>query len=320
MSAPPTVRAAHARLAALRRDRPNDEQAIHDARRALDVARGRAGRDSSRPPAGRCIVVSGCSFCGLPATAGNRGGGGAGRARLDLALDVCSDCASLDPDRPGAAPRAAARLLGADEEDQHLPEALRLEPGALDGLLVEDPGDPLRTARRAPAARPWAHVPAATLAALGRAEAKGRELELRAGRARRAPASAGPPASPQGCLLCGAGTSGSWRRVLTSVFTAGPGLVEGHLCSTCSRAHGAVGAVGATLVEQAYLAAAGITWPAGVRAPSVRPWIATGLPPGDPWSWVNVRRPEPDPTAADLAAEVAGLRAEVAALRAGGAT
>lgn len=40
--ATPTVRAAHARLAALHRHRPGDEAAIFAARRELDVARAAA--------------------------------------------------------------------------------------------------------------------------------------------------------------------------------------------------------------------------------------------------------------------------------------
>ena len=252
----------------------------------------------------------------MPATPGSGRRTGAARARLDLAPRVCADCATLDPDRPGAALRAAARVLGEGEGDPFFEEALRSEPGALDGLLYYDPADPLRSGRRPPQPRPWAHVPAATLDALRRAKARGLELAAAADLTRSAPAESGPPSGPPGCLLCGVSASVSWRRVVASVLAAGPGLVEGHLCRACSSAHDRIGAVGPTLVEQAWLEAAGVTWPAGVRPPAVRPWVATGLPPGDPWRWVDVRPPGPDPAAADLAAEVAGLQREVAALRA----
>lgn len=123
----------------------------------------------------------------------------------------------------------------------------------------------------------------------------------------------------RGLLLCGAGTSGSWRRVLSFVLTARPSLMEGHLCATCPRAHDEVGELGPTLVEQASLDAPGNL--AGGRP------RALGAAAGDdrsatrrPVELVSVRSPEPDAAAAGLAAEVAELRAELAALRTGGAT
>jgi hypothetical protein len=259
--------------------------------------------------------VSACAFCGLPAAVGDRRPSGSRRARLDLAPQICADCATLDPERPGAALRAAARVLGVPEEDPYLHEALKAEAGALDGLLFADPGDPLRSGRRSPQREPWAHVPERTMDALRRAQARGLELWVLADRAQIAPAEAGPPSGPPGCLLCGVGTSAWWRHVLTAALTSGPGHVEGHLCAACSVAHDRVGAVGPTLVEQAYMGAAGVTWPAGVRPPAVRPWVATGLPPGEPWIWVDLRPPEPCPTVEQLAAQVAELRAEVGALR-----
>ncbi|WP_343899135.1 hypothetical protein, partial [Nocardioides aquaticus] len=105
-----------------------------------------------------------CSFCGVPADLGTAPA--AGRARLDLDAAVCAACMTLDPARPGAALRAAARLLGADEDDPHLREALLDEDGALDGLLYGDPGDPLSSGYRAPQRAPWGHVSRQTRADL----------------------------------------------------------------------------------------------------------------------------------------------------------
>lgn len=256
-----------------------------------------------------------CAFCGVPAEEGDRRPSGAARARVDLEPPVCVDCATLDPDRPGAALRAAARVLGAAEEDSFLHEALKTEDCAFDGLMYVDPGDPLRARGRPPQREPWLHVPSATRAALRRAQARGLEAWERADRARPAPAEVGPPSGPPACLLCGVGASTSWRRVLTSALTPGPEHVEGHLCAACSAAHDRVGAVGPSLVERAWLDAAGVVWAPGCRPPAVRAWVATGLPPGEPWAWVDLRPAEPEPTVEQLAAQVAELRAEMAVLR-----
>lgn len=99
-----------------------------------------------------------CGFCGLPAEPTGARPAGAPAARMDIEVPVCVECVSLGPDRPGAALRAAGRVLGVDEDDPHLHAALSEDRGAFDGLLCSDPHDPLR-ARRAPQTEPWGHVP-----------------------------------------------------------------------------------------------------------------------------------------------------------------
>lgn len=250
-----------------------------------------------------------CGFCGLPARPSGARPAGAPAARMDTEVPRCAECASLEPDRPGAALRAAGRVLGVDEQDPHLHAALSEDEAAFDGLLYADPHDPLR-GRRAPQTEPWAHVPSATRAALARALARSHELRG----AKPAPdGPSRPPSGPPGCLLCGDGLAAKWRRVVTSALTPGPGLVEGHLCEACAAAHDRVGAMGPPLVKQAFRQArvldeAGLLGVSGLRA-----WVATGLPPGEPWAWIETREPAQDPVAA-LQAELAELRRQVAAL------
>lgn len=243
-----------------------------------------------------------CAFCGLPAEAVAAG-------RMDVVARACGDCVTLRPAEPGAALRAAARVLGADEGDPHLREALAEDEGCLDGLMYADPADPLRSVGRAPQAEAWAHVPPATRDALRSARARGLELRVRSGRDR-PPAEGPPPHGPAGCLVCGLASSASWRRVTTGALAPG-GLVEGHLCAACSAVHDEVGAVGPSLVERAAAAHAGIRWSDEMRAPGLRAWVSTGLPAGEPWAWVDLRmpEPEPEPTLADLARRVAALEA-----------
>jgi hypothetical protein len=253
-------------------------------------------------------VTAACEFCGIPAD-------GPPAGRMDLVARACGECATLRPAEAGATLRAAARVLGADEGDPHLLEALEDDDDALDGLLYADPADPLRAGRRAPQVVPWAHVPAATRDALRRARARGLEARLRAGGTR--PAAEGPPPSgPAGCLVCGRARSGSWRRVITAALARGPALVEGHICVACQAAHDEAGALGPSLVERAALAHAGLRWAEETTVPGLRAWADTGLPPGEPWAWVDLRPPEPEPTVRDLLAEVADLRAALERLEA----
>jgi hypothetical protein len=254
-------------------------------------------------------VSAACAFCGVPADAPSG-------ARMDLVARTCGECATLRPEEPGAALRAAARVLGADEEDPHLREALTDDHHALDGLLYADPGDPLRSGRRAPQSEPWTHVPDATRDALRRARARGLELRVRGAARRKAAGESAPPSGPAGCLVCGRARASSWRRVTTAALTLGPALAEGHLCGACQTAHDEAGALGPSLVERAALAHAGVTWTEDVTVPGLTAWAATGEPPGEPWAWVDLRPPEPEPTIRDLLAEVAVLRAEVEVLKA----
>ncbi len=247
--------------------------------------------------------MTACAFCGVAAQP----------APGYLDSPVCGDCATLEPEDPGSLLRAAARLLGA-EDDRHLRRALREEDGALDGLMFASPGDPLAPRGRRPQAEPWAHVREATRAALERARARSEEL-----RRERPEPDAGPPSGPPGCLLCGVGAAASWRRVVTSALTRGPDLVEGHLCPQCSEAYDRAGAVGPSLVERAARAHAGLAWSEEARTPGLRAWVATGLPPCEPWSWVDrLHEPEPDLEPLDaLRLQVADLAARVAALEEG---
>lgn len=252
-----------------------------------------------------------CSYCGIAAEQG-AGRSQASSARMELDTVVCGGCAALDPDRPGSALRAAARLLGVLEVDRHLAEALYEEAGALDGVMYADPGDPLVGRSRAPQREPWKHVGPGTWAALERARVRADELRESAGRPR---PETPPPSGPSGCLLCGVGASASWRRVLTASLTPGPDHVEGHFCADCSEEHDRVGAVGPSLIESAARTHAGLPPEGEVRQRALKAWVATGLPPGEPWSWVDLRPPEPDPDPVDEArAQLADLAARVAEL------
>lgn len=84
---------------------------------------------SPRPERARSAAPPGCAFCGLACPVSSIEADGVGRARMELALRTCADCASLDPHR------SAAHLLGVAEENAYLTEALKAEPGALDGLI-----------------------------------------------------------------------------------------------------------------------------------------------------------------------------------------
>ena len=251
----------------------------------------------------------------MPAPAGPRAPTSTGKplARMDLDTVVCGECATLEPGRPGSLLRAAARVLGAAEDDPYLEEALREDGAALDGLLYADRDDPLRLRARSPQREPWQHVPRETRGALRRAQARAVELRVLADRDRQVGETA-PPSGPAGCLLCGVGASARWRRVLTRALTPGPDHVEGHVCAACSEAYDRVGAIGPSLVERAARAHAGV--PAEVPLPGLRAWVATGLPPGEPWAWVDLRPPEPGPDPVEaMGVLVAELRAEVAAPR-----
>jgi hypothetical protein len=260
------------------------------------------------------VTATACAFCGLPVALGNRAPRGRSRARMDLDPPACAECSTLEPGRPGALLRAAARVLGADEADPHLLKALADDDDALDGLLYSDPAEPLIAGRRAPQSEPWAHVPALTRDALRRARARGLELRLAVDCAPPAEKTA-PPSGPAGCLVCGAATSASWRRVTTAALTRGPELVEGHLCGACQLARDKTGAVGPSLVERAALTHAGVTRPEEMTVPGLTAWVAAGEPAGEPWGWIDLRVPGPEPAVRDLLAEVAALRSEVEALK-----
>lgn len=239
------------------------------------------------------MSAAACVFCGVSADLDAVVPTGRLMTRMDLDTIVCGECATLEPDRPGGALRAAARVLGAAEEDPYLHDALREDNGALDGLLYADPGDPLRLRARTPQHEPWQHVPRETRAALARALERSLELRSRA-KHDDAAGDTAPPSGPAGCLLCGVGRSLSWRRVLTSALTRGPGMIEGHLCATCAIQHDAVGAFGQPLVESAVTEAKGLAWWEAARIPGLQAWVATGRPPGEPWAWVELVPSAPD--------------------------
>lgn len=210
--------------------------------------------------------------------------------------------------------RAAARVARGSGRNSYLLAAVAEDDAALDGLLFSDPSQPPRSAGRRPG-EPWAHVPASTRVALEAARERAYHAWLAADRGEEMAGEGPPPHGPAGCLVCGADSAPWWRRVLTAALTPGPGHVEGHLCPACSAAHDVVGALGPSLVERAWLRSPGVDWPEHLRPPALRPWVSTGRPPGQPWSWVDARPPGPEPTAADLAAELAEVRAELARLR-----
>ncbi|WP_166136508.1 hypothetical protein [Nocardioides ochotonae] len=231
-------------------------------------------------------------------------------------VGTCAECEGLLPAEPGAAVRAALRVLGKDEGDWRL-AAEAFDKEGIDAAYVLH--DAAARNGRAAQRKPWGHVEKALKADLRAAYVKVLDAKVHraAGCGRRAPAAAPPGHGPRGCLLCGVGVSAAWRSVTTGALTRGPGLVSGHLCATCSEVHDEVGAIGATLVERAALSHAGVPWSEEMTAPGLKPWVATSLEPGEPWAWVGgFRLPEPPPTVEDLAAKVAALAAAVAALEA----
>lgn len=230
-------------------------------------------------------------------------------------VGTCPACADLDPDRPGLAVRAALRVLGKEGEDDVLAARAFEDAGVeVTEVLYETGG----RAKGGPQRRAFAHVGRDGRGALkvGYARLLDLRVHAAAGGDRPVPPTA-PPSGPPGCLLCGVGASASWRPVRTKALTRGPDFVDGHLCDTCSEQHDSVGAVGAPLVEKAAMEAQGLQWSEAARAPGLKAWIATGLPPGEPWAWVELVPPAPDLDPLDaLRFQVADLQREVAELRA----
>jgi hypothetical protein len=242
----------------------------------------------------------------------------AGRPTPANTYDVgtCDDCFTLDPDVPGVAVRAALRVLGKEQADTALAAQAFEEAGVDVSTVLYDRGNPLGDrGRRGPQRKAWKHVDKAALRT-----GYTRFLDLRVAAASRLddrpmPATA-PPSGPAACLLCGIGQSTHWQSVLTSALTRGPQMVDGHLCAVCAGEYDAVGAMGAPLVEKACLTAHGFEWSDAMRAPGLKPWIATGLTPrAEAWDWVELTPPKPDldPVVA-LQIEVKELRARVEAL------
>jgi hypothetical protein len=231
-------------------------------------------------------------------------------------VGTCQACEGLRLAEPGAAVRAALRVLGKDEGDWRL-AADAFDKASVDVAHVLHDGA-YRNGRK-PQRKPWGHVEKEFRADLRSAYVRVLDARVHASTAKGRPVPEGAPPGdgPRGCLMCGVGRSAEWRQVTTGALTRGPGMVTGHLCAHCSDAHDVVGAIGATLVERAALAHAGVPWSAEMSVPGLRPWIGTGLAPGEPWAWLGeFRLPEPEFNLPDLAAQVAALAAAVGRLEA----
>ncbi|GAA1920253.1 hypothetical protein [Nocardioides marmoribigeumensis] len=233
-------------------------------------------------------------------------------------VGTCDDCAALDPARPGLAVRAALRVLGKEEADDVLAAKAFEEAGVDVTEVLYDRGDD-RGGRgaRGPQRKAFAHVGADGLAALRLGYAKVLDMRVHAAtRDRAVPPTAPPEGHPPACVACGVARSAGWATVRTKALTRGPDFLDGCVCSTCAEVLRDVGAVGATFLERAAMQAKGIDWVAGARVPGLQAWVATGLPPGEPWGWVDLALPEPemDPLAL-LRSQVADLQREVAVLR-----
>jgi hypothetical protein len=228
---------------------------------------------------------------------------------------ICDECATLNFDEPGAAVRAALRLLGKDEADWEVAaEAFR--DAGVDVTAV------FYGRRHEPQRKPWGHVPREAKAALRAGYVRVLDAKVHAASSdhdRPVPPTSPPDDMPQGCLVCGIGKSTQWNGPLTT-FGLAPGSepVTGCLCVACVAVLREVGAVGEPLIERAAMEFVDLEWSDAVRIPELKAWIATGLPPREvAWDWVELTPPQPalDPMT-ELRIAVADLRIEVAALRA----
>lgn len=265
-----------------------------------------------------------CKICGVATTQAverRRTTTNAGLPTLTNDYDVgtCEDCATLRPDEPGLAVRAALRVLGKDEADPLAAEAF-MEAGVdVAPVLYEDTGLPLGgRGRGGPQRKAFAHVDRE-----GRAALRAGYAALLAARVERADDALTPAATPtpppegapRACLACGQGKAVDWwGPLLTHGLVRGPSPVEGYFCDACGPHLQDEGAVGAPFLERAVMAARGLDYP----PPRLRAWVATGLEPrSEPWDWVDTTPPTQtlDPLTA-LFEETHALRQRVEALEA----
>lgn len=240
----------------------------------------------------------------------------------DYDVGTCSQCVTLDPDRPGLAVRAALRVLGLPEEDPLAADAFA-EAGVDVAEVLYDRPDSPGTRGRTPQRKAFAHVDRE-----GRAALRVGAAALLAKRVEKAADENGPTPPPEGgppaCLACGLATSAAWYGpVLTGSLTPGPGYVSGYMCDVCGPALDAEGAVGLPFLERAVRAVLDLDAPPR----RLRAWVATGLEPRSAaWDWVEPGPPpveELDPITAlfeqvaDLGEQVQALADVVAGLRDG---
>jgi len=239
---------------------------------------------------------------------------------LDYDVGTCDACLTLRPDETiGLALRAAARVLGVPEDDEHFREALEEEDDdVFDGLLYDTRSDPFGRRARTPQRKAWKHVSSETRARLKQARVRSLDAKVHAatGPARPVPETA-PPGGPPACLACGVGKSVEWFSVTTGALTKGPDIITGCVCGTCAVVLRDVGAVGPSFIERACLEAQGLSWSDKIAVPGLRAWIATGREPGEPWEWVRVHEAPPDlDPLTQMRFDLDDLRREVTALRA----
>jgi hypothetical protein len=233
-------------------------------------------------------------------------------------VGVCDDCVSLRPDEPGSAVRAALRILGRPESEDGIATGTFLDAGLDVSTLLYVGATPQK--------RPWGHVSTAAKADLKRAYLRVLDTRVHAvsDDADRPVRPHAPPVGyPPACLACGVGTSAQWHGPITTGALTKPDMVTGVVCDVCAPHLLAAGAVGAPFLERAAMEAKGFEWVEGVRLPRLQAWVtlhrSEGLPPqAVPWSWVELRAPEPeiDPMVA-LRVAVRELTDRVAALEAG---
>lgn len=237
------------------------------------------------------------------------------RPTFTTEVGTCPSCASLRPDEPGSAVRAALRLINKPEDDWRLAAGAFEEAGVDVSALLYGP-------RRLDKGKAWAHVSRDLKADLRRAYVGvlDRRVFAAVDHDRPMPAHAPDPEFPQACLGCGVGRSVDWHGPLTTTaLTRGPDMITGVVCDACVPHLTAAGAVGAQFLERSVMAHFGKDWGQNVRIPRLRAWIALnraeGYPPQtEPWAWVDLRDPEPPPTLADALDQIAGLRDRLAAL------
>lgn len=118
------------------------------------------------------ITAFACRVCGVAAACSVqrrdvRAFGALPTSTPGYGVGVCVDCATLDPERPGFAVRAALRVLGKAEDDDTLAADAFAEAGVdVLSVLYDRPDDPRRPPLRAPQPEPFAHVAPETRAAL----------------------------------------------------------------------------------------------------------------------------------------------------------